>query len=112
MARRELTEDEHKIIEPIIARFESQRALVGQFLDNVHTMFSGSERLMSLAHSVKRRVKTSDRLRDKLTRKLIKAQSGGPAFELTPDNLYSKINDLAGYRILHLHSHQMDEINK
>jgi len=67
---------------------------------------------MSLAHSLKRRVKTCDRLRDKLARKVIKAQSGGPAFELTPDNLYSKINDLAGYRILHLHSHQMDDINK
>jgi putative GTP pyrophosphokinase len=36
----------------------------------------------------------------------------GANFDITPDNLYSKITDLAGYRILHLHTRQMEQINK
>jgi ppGpp synthetase/RelA/SpoT-type nucleotidyltranferase len=99
-------------VESIVALFDSQRSLVGQFLDNVDTLFSGSEHLMSLAHSVKKRVKTSDPLRDKLARKIIKVEEEGKQFDITRDNLYSKITDLAGYRILHLHTHQMDDINK
>jgi putative GTP pyrophosphokinase len=112
MAKRELTASEQEIVQPIVALFDSQRSLVGQFLENVHTLFSGSEQLMSLAHSVKRRVKTSDRLSDKLARKIIKAQEENKQFDITRDNLYSKVTDLAGYRILHLHTHQMEDINK
>ena len=112
MAKRELTASELKIVDPIVARFDSQRSLVAQFLDNVDTLFSGSERLMSLAHSVKKRVKATHRLRDKLARKMIKAQEGGKELDITVENLYSKITDLAGYRILHLHTHQTDDINK
>jgi putative GTP pyrophosphokinase len=33
-------------------------------------------------------------------------------FNITKDNLFLTINDLAGFRILHLHTRQMDEINK
>jgi ppGpp synthetase/RelA/SpoT-type nucleotidyltranferase len=112
MAIRKLTQTEEELIAAIIARFESQKTRVGQFLENVNTMFTGSDRLMSLAHSVKGRVKASDRLRDKLTRKLIRAQQEAKAFGITPDNFYSRITDLAGYRILHLHTLQMDDINK
>jgi putative GTP pyrophosphokinase len=109
MASRELTEAENGRIDIIIARYETQRDLVAQFLDNVHIMFSGSVELMALTHSVKRRVKDKDHLRDKLSRKMIKL---GSDFDITPENLYSKITDLAGYRILHLHTRQMEQINK
>ena len=109
MATRELTTTEKERINAIVLRFESQRSLVLQFLENVHTMFTGSSELMALVHSVKRRVKDPEHLRDKLEGKLLKA---GESFDITPDNLYSKITDLAGYRILHLHTRQMEQINK
>ena len=109
MATRELTNAEKEQIDAIVARFESQRSLASQFLENIHTMFSGSADLMALVHSVKYRVKDQERLRDKLVRKMLKAQE---AFNITPDNLHSKINDLAGYRILHLHTQQMEQINR
>jgi putative GTP pyrophosphokinase len=109
MADRELTTEEKERIDAIVARFESQRDLVAQFLETVHVMFSGSAELMALVHSVKRRIKDKEHLRDKLIRKMIKH---GANFDITPDNLYSKITDLAGYRILHLHTRQMEQINK
>jgi putative GTP pyrophosphokinase len=109
MASRELTPEEKERIDAIVARFESQRDLVAQFLETVHVMFSGSAELMALVHSVKRRIKDKDHLRDKLIRKMIK---DGADFDITPDNLHSKVTDLAGYRILHLHTRQMEQINK
>jgi ppGpp synthetase/RelA/SpoT-type nucleotidyltranferase len=36
----------------------------------------------------------------------------GDAFDVTPDNLHTRITDLAGYRILHLHTRQMGDINR
>ncbi len=109
MPSRELTPKEKEGIDAIVARFESQRDLVAPFLETVHVMFSGSAELMALVHSVKRRIKDKDHLRDKLIRKMIKH---GANFDITPDNLHSKITDLAGYRILHLHTRQMEKINK
>ena len=109
MATRELTPEEARRIDEIVARFESHKVLISQFLANVDTMFTGSAELMALVHSVKRRVKDSAHLRDKLARKLLKVED---AFDITPDNLYYKITDLAGYRILHLHTRQMEQINK
>jgi putative GTP pyrophosphokinase len=109
MAIRELTKEEKDSIAAIIARFESQRELVSRFLETVHVMVSGSSELMGLIHSVKRRVKDTEHLKDKLTRKTLKLGAG---FDITPDNLHSKITDLAGYRILHLHTRQMGEIDR
>ena len=109
MAIRELTHEEKELMGAIVARFESQRELVSKFLETVHVMVTGSSELMALIHSVKRRVKTKEHLQDKLTRKILKL---GTEFDVTPDNLHSKITDLAGYRILHLHTRQMGEINR
>jgi putative GTP pyrophosphokinase len=64
-----------------------------------------------LIHSVKRRMKTPDRLKDKLTRKLRKAHEASKQFNITQENLFTEITDLGGYRILHLHTRQMDKIN-
>lgn len=109
MAPRELTPEERNQIDAIVGRFHSQRALVSQFLENVHTMFSSSIELAPLVHSAKRRVKDEEHLRDKLIRKLLSANR---EFDITPDNLYTRITDLAGYRILHLHTRQMERIHQ
>jgi len=112
MATRELTETEKKLFDAIVARFESQKESIELFLESVHLWLTGSKRLMSLVHSVRRRVKSSRGLRDKLERKLFESEEQGRDFDITPDNLYSRITDLAGYRILHLHTRQMDQINR
>jgi putative GTP pyrophosphokinase len=72
----------------------------------------GDDELMKHVHSVKWRTKDPDHLRDKLTRKLAEHRAHHRPFKITKDNLFSKINDLAGFRILHLHTRQTDLINK
>jgi putative GTP pyrophosphokinase len=62
-------------------------------------------------HSIKFRVKDPEHLRDKLKRKWAASQANGEPFQITPDNLYTSINDLAGVRILHLHTTQFAALN-
>jgi putative GTP pyrophosphokinase len=68
--------------------------------------------LMRHVHSIKWRTKDPEHLRDKLSRKLGEAKESHRSFNITKDNLFMEINDLAGFRILHLHTRQMDRINK
>jgi len=77
-------------------------------LDYVET----SKKLKELIHSVKFRIKDPDHLKDKLIRKYNEATQKGKAFTITKNNLFSKINDLAGFRIIHLHTKQFEEIDK
>jgi putative GTP pyrophosphokinase len=71
----------------------------------------GSESLATLIHSYKTRVKEPEHLRDKLRRKWRKAQAASVECDVTVDNLYDRINDLAGLRLLHLHTLQFPAIN-
>jgi putative GTP pyrophosphokinase len=72
----------------------------------------GDRDLMSQVHSIKWRIKDPAHLNDKLSRKLGEAKEKRSAFKITRDNLFSKISDLAGFRILHLHTRQIDHISK
>lgn len=59
---------------------------------------------LPLVHSVKSRLKSHDHLLEKIKRKW----SDG---KITPDNLFSVITDLAGVRVLHLHTGQFEHIH-
>jgi ppGpp synthetase/RelA/SpoT-type nucleotidyltranferase len=50
-------------------------------------------------------------LEHKLERKAIEAKKRGISFDIDPDNLFERIQDLAGVRLLHLHTEQMTAIN-
>ena len=63
-------------------------------------------------HSIKSRLKDPKHLKDKLYRKLADCKNKDAKFSYTPDNLFKKVTDLAGVRILHLHTRQMKEIDK
>lgn len=63
-------------------------------------------------HSLRSRAKDPEHLRDKLARKMQKCLKDQIPFDISPENLFEKINDLAGLRILHLHTSQFPEINK
>jgi putative GTP pyrophosphokinase len=70
--------------------------IINQLKDSILS----DKRLMALVHSVKWRIKDPEHLKDKLVRKLKDAKAAGRALSITRDNLFSKINDLAGLRIL------------
>jgi ppGpp synthetase/RelA/SpoT-type nucleotidyltranferase len=56
-------------------------------------------------------MKEPSHLKEKLKRKLLKSKELGGAFDITDENLLLRVNDLAGYRIIHLHTRQMGEIH-
>jgi ppGpp synthetase/RelA/SpoT-type nucleotidyltranferase len=61
---------------------------------------------------LKWRTKSPKSLEGKIFRKLDDAKSANEAFDITPENLFLKINDLAGLRILHLNTDQLPYIAK
>lgn len=95
-------------IDRLIQHFESHRDEFDLFRRQVADYFSVTRKFTSgslpLVHSVKSRLKDLDHLRDKIVRKW----TDGP---ITPDSLFSRITDLAGVRVIHLHSRQFAEIH-
>lgn len=98
------------LIDELVTQYEKEQ--------NWYTMLVNSLRLVpedpvlaKYIHSVKWRVKDPEHLREKLERKWDEANSGGPAFDITPDTLFTRITDLAGLRILHLYTRQIEHIN-
>lgn len=60
----------------------------------------------SVIHTIKNRLKDQNHLRDKLKRKW---DIENP---ITPENIFSRINDLAGVRVLHLYQDQFPLIHQ
>ena len=61
---------------------------------------------------MKYRVKKPSRLRDKLREKMLEANRSGERFEISRENLFERINNLAGFRLIHLYTRQMEKINQ
>lgn len=106
-----LTEAELAIIDPLVQHYLTNQTLVSNFCKAMLVYFEESGELKNYAHSIRWRLKDADHLRDKLGRKLRKARAEGVEFDISAENLFVKINDLAGIRILHLHTTQMEKLN-
>ena len=98
-------------IDDILAFYENNRYLVETTLDVLVGQIRSHDDLMSQVHSVRSRLKSASSLRDKLERQYLKAVQESRAFAIDDSNLFDKINDLAGIRLLHLHTRQFDQIN-
>ncbi|WP_082939760.1 RelA/SpoT domain-containing protein [Mycobacterium sp. 852014-50255_SCH5639931] len=95
-------------IERILAEYDSKFGTIELFRTQLLAALENSSELAPLVHSFKSRPKDREHLRDKLRRKMDK---DGPNFDVDPENLLVKINDLAGVRILHLHTRQIAAID-
>jgi ppGpp synthetase/RelA/SpoT-type nucleotidyltranferase len=115
MPDQKMTKEHETAIDALVAHYIANQSLIRRFLESVHAQIldatNEGEPLSELVHSVKRRMKAPDGLKDKLIRKLVTCESSGQAFDVTADNLFLRINDLGGYRILHLHTQQMGQIH-
>lgn len=105
------TEDERAIVDPLLKRFDEKHQNVSLFHDAVLKAISSSSELRPLIHSVRARIKDRNHLQDKLLRKLRDCAEKDQKFDISPENLHVKINDLAGIRILHLHTAQAKPIH-
>jgi putative GTP pyrophosphokinase len=108
----EFSEAENALVEDLVAHYAANRSLVTMFLKSMLSYFDESTELKRFAHSIRSRMKDPDHLRDKLHRKIRLAKSEGLQFDITKENLFVRVNDLAGIRILHLHTTQIDQINR
>jgi putative GTP pyrophosphokinase len=99
-------------ITALVERFIPVRDRLGGVLETLRVSIASSQELGSFIHSTKARVKDPERLRDSLRRKWRRAQADGKAFDITPENLFKVVNDLAGFRILHLYTQQVADIDR
>lgn len=100
-----------KKIDELVKYYVDEQSLFARALINLEGYINASVKLKSLIHSVKSRTKNPEHLRDKLMRKAKIYLEAGTIFDVSKDNLFTKINDLAGFRILHLHTTQFKEID-
>jgi putative GTP pyrophosphokinase len=111
MTKRRTDPDQRAIAECLRAYSDNAKSLK-LFLEQMRLIISSSDRLEPLIHTIRPRLKSAESLADKLNRKLAKAREAGEKFEITPHNLFEKINDLVGVRVLHLHRGQLAEIHR
>jgi putative GTP pyrophosphokinase len=111
-APEEVTADELTNIDSLVAHYRDNEFARAERLADALLKLATDRRLRPYIHSLKMRPKDPEHLREKLIRKLHKYKRDGIAFDISPDNLFAKINDLAGIRILHLHTAQFPDINR
>jgi putative GTP pyrophosphokinase len=105
-----MPEDEARI-EALVAHYQAHVGVFSLFIDQLRAVVEAPP-LDGLYHSLRWRVKNPDHLRDKLQRQFRTARSDGKALDITTDNLFERINDLAGLRLLHLHTSEFPGINE
>jgi len=95
----------------LVAEYVKEKQIVQGFLDQIVNMLRESTELAPHIHSIKYRLKDPDHLHDKLGRKILKAKAEKKSFDVDAENLFVKINDLAGIRILHLYTAQVETLH-
>lgn len=97
------------IADEIVAVVNRNRHTVDLFRQGVAAFFEGHPTLRSgnpaPIHSVKTRMKSEESIRGKILRKLEAKE------DLTPDNVFFRVTDFAGVRVLHLLQDQFSDIH-
>ena len=96
-------------MDAIIERVESQLHDIDLFRANTVRFFETHPNLTQspqIVHSVKSRLKDLEHLREKIQRK---SSTEDP---ITPENIFDRITDIAGVRVLHLYQAQFTHIHR
>jgi GTP pyrophosphokinase len=110
--KKALTKAEVKLINELVAHYVEHKDLMTTFGNSVRLAVRDSGAIKPYVHSMRFRMKDPDHLADKLRRKLISAKAEGNPFEIAKDNLFTRVTDLAGLRLLHLHTTQFAAIDR
>lgn len=96
-------------IDSALKAFDDKRHELNIFLSGVHQWFLShptlSESVFPIVHSVKSRLKDREHLREKLARKW---DDENP---VSKENIFERVTDLAGVRVLHLYQDQFPKIH-
>src|SRR5258708_3509713 len=108
--------EDEVLVSSLVEQYLAQRSLIRNYLNSLDSFISGAigddGPLAALVHSVKYRMKDPAHLRAKLFRKVDEERAKGNQFLIDNANFFLKVNDLGGYRILHLHTGQAVEIHR
>jgi ppGpp synthetase/RelA/SpoT-type nucleotidyltranferase len=107
-----LTKPERANLKALVKLFTTQTSTFQVIVENLQREILARKDLAKDIHSLRLRVKDPKHLYDKLARKLREAKERQKAFTIIDKNLFQKINDLAGVRILHLQTEQFENINQ
>lgn len=104
-----LTPADRKQINAAVKLFKdpARQSLLEKSGENLMRALRDDPSLSPYVHFIKYRVKSASSLKDKLEDKAVKRREKGKAPDISPENLFSKIGDLAAVRILHLHTDQI-----
>lgn len=107
-----LTVREKAAIGECVKHFEANENLLQNAADGVMSACMNDPDLMKFVHFIKHRLKDPTHLRDKLYNRALEDKKNGKQPTINVANLFQKITDLAGVRILHLHTDQIAEMNR
>jgi len=105
MAKHRLRKKERDRIDAAVEHFRANRHLFENFAQALTAYFQNDPVLAPQIHFLKYRLKDPEKLRQKLVRKAIQGDV------VDESNIFDRITDLAGVRIIHLHTEQMREIH-
>lgn len=100
----------NETIDNIVKSYIDEKHLFECFMNGVVDTFKLDPSLNKygtpIIYTIKNRLKDVDHLKDKIKRKWDESNP------LTPENIFERITDLAGVRVLHLYQDQFTEIHK
>jgi len=111
MPPRDLSERTFKQIDKCVELFTAAKPQFEVHRGILVSMIESAPALRHYVHTVRSRVKNETHLRYKLIRQARKALEEGASFDTNPANLFVRVTDLLGVRILHLHTRQIGRIN-
>lgn len=98
-----LSEEGNRRIDSTVRFFESNRASFDILAESLRACLSEDDELRDMIHFIKHRVKAAESLKAKLRR--LAGEDDGEIID--ESNLFRRITDLAGLRIIHLHTDQI-----
>lgn len=107
MRQPRLTISDKEQISEAVNYFSEQRHLFETFSKTLMSVLVEDPRLRPYIHFIKYRVKDPEHLRRKLCDLGIDAKKRGRRPKITAKNLFINVGDLAGVRLLHLHTEQV-----
>lgn len=105
------SEELGKQIENSVKYFKKNLHTFEPLAKNLYNDLLLNPKLKELIHSAKYRIKKPTALRDKLFRLAQETKEKKKTFDITKQNLFTRVHDLAGVRLIHLHTKQMNKIH-
>jgi len=100
-----------KRIDAAVAFYQVKRNLFEQFAKSLVSAIELHNELPKFIHFVKYRTKDPGHLKHKLERKILDGKRTGSPFEINESTLFERVTDLAGVRLIHLHTEQMKDVH-